>query len=86
MTDDQENALEALMSVRCKIDPEGCEDGHWCAARALVAEAFDLEILVEENTENLDVCQGCSCLFSGSESGLCEGCEDADVVDGAATD
>lgn len=55
-TDDQEKALSALMNVTCKIEAEGC-DGPWCSARALIAEAFDLEVVVpkpeasEEGTE-----------------------------------
>ena len=44
MTDDQEKALDALMSVECKMDADGCDEGPWCAARALVAEAFSLEV------------------------------------------
>lgn len=42
-TDDQEKALDVLMNVECKINAEGC-DGPWCSARALIAEAFDLEV------------------------------------------
>lgn len=43
MTDDQKEALEALMDVECKIDPDGCEEGHWCQARQQVVEAFGLD-------------------------------------------
>ena len=47
MTDDQEKALDALMSVECNIDPAGCGN-QWCEARKLVAEAFGLEVKPEE--------------------------------------
>lgn len=43
MTLDQQNALAALMAVKCKIKAQGCGSGEWCTARKAIADAFSLK-------------------------------------------
>ena len=53
MTDDQEKGLQALLNVECKVKKTGC-DGDWCSARALILEAFDLELPFKEEPKKED--------------------------------
>ena len=43
----QEEAIEALMAIPCKIDLKGC-DGPWCSARAAIAKVFNCEVVIHE--------------------------------------
>jgi len=49
----QEDAILALMAIPCKINPKGC-DGPWCLARAAIAKAFNVEVVVPKEEEEDD--------------------------------
>ena len=51
MTEEQQNALAALMAVKCKIKAQGCGSGEWCMARKTIADAFSLKFPKPETKE-----------------------------------